>query len=155
MNWANVSWWFLYILLAVNLQKIFPGLDFLLPGFIIAVQERNIAQLSWVWLVFVLLQEGLGSLAFGGTIMWYLLAIVWFFVAYKLFEVESFLFIFLLGGLLAATHLAVFYMIASLQNIPVNSTKIMEESVYQALMTPFVWWAAQWTRRFVPHENPT
>ena len=154
MNWYNVTWWFFYILIAIGLQQNFPGLDFLLPGFIIAVQERNVAQVGWVGLFFILLQEGLGSLAFGGTIMWYLLAIVWFFIAYNLFEVESFLFIFLLSGILATMHLAVFYMIASLQNIPVNNTKIMEESVYQALMTPFVWWAAQWTRKFVPHEDP-
>ena len=41
MNWANIGWWVAYACIAIVLQSRAPGLDFLLPGFILAIQERN------------------------------------------------------------------------------------------------------------------
>lgn len=153
MNWGNVGWWIGYACIAIILQSRFPGLDFLLPGFILAIQERKPVQLAWVAAFFLLLQEGMGSMAFGGTLLWYALAVAFFFLGYSLFEVESFLFIFLLSGCLGLTHYAVFSIMAGLQDIPVNSRTLTDESVFQALMTPFLWRLAHFSRRFLNHED--
>ena len=78
MNWANIGWWVAYACIAIVLQSRAPGLDFLLPGFILAIQERNGAQFLWVAVFFLLLQEGMGNMAFGGTLLWYALAVFLF-----------------------------------------------------------------------------
>lgn len=153
MNWANIGWWLAYACIAIVLQSRVPGLDFLLPGFILAIQERNGVQFAWVAVFFLLLQEGMGSMAFGGTLLWYGLAVLLFYLGYSLFEVESFLFIFLLSGCLGATHYVVFSIMAGLQDIPVHPQRLMDESVFQALLTPFLWRLAHFSRRFLRHED--
>ena len=153
MNWINIGWWLVYICLAVIFQALFPGLDFMLPGFILAIQEREPVQLGWVALVFILLQEGMGNMGFGGSLLWYSLAVVFFFLGYSLFEVESFLFIFLLSGCLAFLHFVVFSLMASLQDTPFSGNALMEEAVVQALITPFIWLGLRFTRKLVRHAD--
>ena len=41
MNWRNLLWWALYTCIGISLQAVLPGLDFLLPGLILAIQERK------------------------------------------------------------------------------------------------------------------
>ena len=153
MNWGNRIWWFMYICLGIFLQAGFSGLDFLLPGLIVAIQERKPVQLIWVLLIFTVLQEGMGSMAFGSTLIWYVSTSALFYLGYSLFEVENFLFIFLLSGCLAATHIGIMHGMAILQNLPLNFNRLIEESVFQALVTPFVWRIAQTSRRLVNHAH--
>lgn len=155
MNWANLYWWIAFTFIGVTLQAVFPGLDFLLPGFILAIQEKNPPQFGWVALCFLLLQEGMGNMAFGGTLLWYSLAVALFFVGHSLFEVESFLFIFLLSGCLGVTHYLVIMIMAGLADMPADSQALMDESVFQALLTPFFWRLAFYTRgfSFLHHED--
>ncbi len=154
MNWLNILWWAVYIGVAIVLQASVPGIDFLLPGFILAIQERNPFQFLWLAGIFILLQEGMGSMAFGGVLLWYSLTVLLFFIGQNLFEGESFLFIFLLSGCLGVAHYAVFSTMAGLQDMPVDANLLMEESVFQALLTPFVWRFARFVRRVPRHENP-
>ena len=95
------------VMLMVFISAIMTAILFLLslagiadqqPGFILAIQERNGAQFLWVAVFFLLLQEGMGNMAFGGTLLWYALAVFLFRLGHNLFEAESFLFIFLLSG---------------------------------------------------------
>lgn len=153
MTWRNVCWWIVFTFFAILLQARFPGLDFLLPGFILAIQERNPVQFGWVALFYLLLQEGMGNMAFGGTLLWYSMAVAFFFVGYRLFEVESFLFIFLLSGCLGVTHYAVSLLMAGLQDVPVRPQELMDDSVFQALLTPCLWRLAYFTRGILPHED--
>ena len=153
MSWANVLWWLIFICLGVFLQAGFSGLDFLLPGLIIAIQERRAVQLIWVLLIFTVLQEGMGSMAFGSTLLWYMSTMILFYLGYSLFEVENFLFIFLLSGCLAAVHIGIMHLMAELQNLPLNNNRLIEESVYQALVTPFIWRIAQMSRRLLNHAH--
>jgi len=143
----------MYICLGIFLQAGFSGLDFLLPGLIVAIQERKPVQLIWVLLIFTVLQEGMGSMAFGSTLIWYVSTSALFYLGYSLFEVENFLFIFLLSGCLAATHIGIMHGMAILQNLPLNFNRLIEESVFQALVTPFVWRIAQTSRRLVNHAH--
>lgn len=60
MNWRNLVWWGGYASIGISLQAVLPGLDFLLPGLILAIQERKKAQFLWVAALFLLIQEGTG-----------------------------------------------------------------------------------------------
>lgn len=147
--YVNILWWVVYAGIAIVLQASafpLPRLDYLLPAFILALQEQRPVQFVWVALCFVLIQEGLGSFGFGGAFLSYALAVALFFVGSWLFEVESFLFIFLLSACLGVTHYLVFSTMADLQNISINTQDLLDESVFQALITPFIWRLAYFTR---------
>jgi len=146
MNWPNLCWWLVFAVLAILLQALWPGLDFLLPGFIVAVQERNPVQLVWVWLFFMFLQEGMGNMAFGSTLLWYTLVVMLFLAGRSLFETENFLFVFLLCGCLGLVHYLVITVMAGLQDVPVDRQALMDESIFQALFTPFLWRLASLSR---------
>ena len=97
MSWASAGWWLCYAFVGIALQALMPGLDFLLPGFILALQERRISQVLAVGAFFVLVQEGMGSMAFGGTLLWYALAAIAFYVGCGLLQGTGFLFVTLFG----------------------------------------------------------
>ena len=152
MNWRNLLWWALYTCIGISLQAVLPGLDFLLPGLILAIQERKKNQFLWIAVLFLLIQEGSGSMMFGSTLVSYALAPALFYVGYSLFEVDSFPFIGLLSLCLGIVHYVTTALMSSLQDIPFHAPLVMDESVIQTLMTPFLWRFAQFTLRFC-HET--
>ena len=153
MSWRSALWWLFYVVAAVALQASLPGLDLLLPGFLIALQERRHAATLIVAASFILLQEGMGSMAFGGSLLWYGITALLFVIGCRLFQGTSLLFISLLSVLLAVTHYAVFGMLATLQDIPWQMSHLLEECLWQAVVTPPLWQAAFSLRRKVIHET--
>ncbi len=142
MSWANAGWWTLYAFAAISVQAVLPGLDFLLPGFIVALQERRPFQTVFIGAAFVLAQEGMGSMAFGGMLLWYAVTALLYFAACSLFQGGSFLFIFLLSCLLSGVHYVLFGTLATLQDIPWEPASLLDECFFQAVLTPCIWWVA-------------
>lgn len=153
MSWINAAWWICYASMGIALQALMPGLDFLLPGFILALQERNYAQVSAVGAFFVLLQEGMGSMSFGGTLLWYALAAIAFYVGSVLLQGTGFLFVTLFGILLCCAHYGIFVLLSTLQDIPWQPSLLFDECLFQALFTPVVWLAAAMLRKRAVHED--
>ena len=54
MMWANAGWWLAYAFAAISMQAALPGLDFLLPGFILALQERRLFQTLFIGTTFMM-----------------------------------------------------------------------------------------------------
>ncbi len=154
MNTRNIVWWGLFLSLGIMLQQALPGLDVLIVGLILALQERSSLQTAWLLVVLILIQEGVGSLDFGASVLWYGVVIVLFFLGRWLFETENFLFVFLLSSCIGAGHFAVMWIMCALQYIPVNIPALLDESVLQALFIPFAWKLAGYSRRrIVLHED--
>ena len=102
-----------------------------------ALQERRPFQLAVVLLALILVQEGVGTLDFG-TSVWYLLVITLFFIGRWMFETENWLFVLLLSGCIGLAHYGVIWLMTRLQFIPLDTTQLLDESILQALLTPFV-----------------
>lgn len=155
MNWANVLWWLGFFPLAIIVQLSLPGLDALVIGLIIVLQERRYKDLFWLFPALILLQEGMGSREFGGAIIWYMLTIIFFTIGRWLFEVENVLFICLLALCLGASHFAIVYFMAPLQNIALNIQDLTDESLIQALFVSIAWWLAYFSRKgiYTGEEN--
>ena len=66
----NIIWWLIFFVLCVIAQSILSGIDFLIIGVIIAMQERRVIQLFWVILAAIFVQEGVGSMPFGSALLW-------------------------------------------------------------------------------------
>lgn len=103
----NVLWWLGFCACAVALQTAVPGLDALVVGLVILLQERDYKNMLWLLPLFVLLQEGMGTRIFGGIIVWYAAVIALFKLGRWLFEVENFIFVFLLSACLGGAYYGV------------------------------------------------
>lgn len=146
-NLLALFWWGTYTIIAIWAQKLVPGVDFLVPGLVLSMQERPGWRTFVLVCFWVLLQEGMGNMAFGYAIMWYGLLALFYLLGQWLFEARSFLFMCLLGLGLGVLHPLLIYSLAILQGIswPVGPT--IWEGVAQALTFPAVWLVA---KRFLP-----
>ena len=153
MTRRNVLWWLMFLPLALALQLFLPGLDALVIGLILVLQERRYKDLLWVLPVLIILQEGMGSREFGGMILWYAAVIGFFMLGRWLFEVENFLFVFLLSTCLGAGHFALVYVLAPLQDLYINVQATLDESVIQALFIPIAWRLAYLSRHWVRRDD--
>ena len=131
----NILWWVAFFVFGLALQQALPGTDVLVAGLFLALQERRPFQLAVVLLALILVQEGVGTLDFGTSVLWYRLVITLFFIGRWMFETDNWLFVLF---------------------IPLDTTQLLDESILQALLTPFVWQCSMMARRWVvPNENNT
>lgn len=134
-----VLWWLCFLAVGVCIQALVPGLDVLAVGLIIVLQERDYRNLVWLLPLFVLVQEGMGTRPFGAVIVWYAATIVLFRLGRWLFQVENFVFVFLLSACLGAAYYGVTWLMAPLQNLTFNVEDTLDKSLVQALFMPFAW----------------
>lgn len=134
-----VCWWLCFLAVGVCIQALVPGLDVLAVGLIIVLQERDYRNLVWLLPLFVLVQEGMGTRPFGAVIVWYAATIVLFRLGRWLFQVENFVFVFLLSACLGAVYYGVTWLMAPLQNLTFNVEDTLDKSLVQALFMPFAW----------------
>lgn len=152
MKTRNLFWWGVFFICTIWMQALIPGVDLLVVGFIIALQERRYSQLFWVLLFCVLVQEGTGTLDFGASLIWYAMVAVFFFLGCWLFESANILFVFLLSACMGGAHYVLMRSMYALQYIPVDETRLLDESSLQGLLVPFVWMLASKIRGWmVPH----
>ena len=148
MTSRNVVWWVLFLTVGIWLQMVLPGVDMLLPGLILAIQERRPMQLIGVFLVTVLIQEGLGTLAFGACVLWYLSVTLLVIIGHWLFSTRSLFFVILLGLAAGVTRYAVTQLMVSLQNATLDNAVLLEECGMQAVVIPVFWKLAELSRRW-------
>lgn len=136
---GNTLWWVLFFMIGIWLQRFLPGIDVLVSGLLVALGERRPIQLAVVLGTLIVLQEGMGTLDFGASVLWYGIVVCLFYGGHWLFETENFLFMFMLGGCLGAAHYGVLWTMSRLQFIPVTPADLLDEGILQALFTPFAW----------------
>ncbi len=124
------------------MQQHVAGIDFLAPGFLIALAMRQKTEAAWLFLIFVLIQEGTGSLTFGTAMLWYGGQTLLFALSSHLFVLNNVLFISLMSLGLGVYRALLLLLMSALQDIPMNYNQIIFESIIQALVIPLVWWLA-------------
>lgn len=138
-RFKEIYWWLAFIILAIYLQALSPGLDVLAVGLIILLQEKNYRSMLWLLPLFCLIQEGTGTSPFGISIIWYGAIIFLFIAGQWLFEARNFIFVFLLSACLGVTYFVVAWLAAILLNTPFNMAATLDQSLIQALFMPLAW----------------
>lgn len=82
-------WWTGYLVIAVWAQELSGGLDFLSPGLLICLQSRHWWSAVWLAVLWVLMQEGVGNLVFGVSILFYAGMFLFFLVSRWILELEN------------------------------------------------------------------
>lgn len=138
-RWQNAVWWLCFIALAICVQALAPGVDVLLVGLVILLQEEDWWGLLWLLPLFVLLQEGMGTRPFGSIIVWYAASVALFKLGKWFFDARNFMFIFMLSACLGAVCFLLEWLMAPLQNLPFNIEDALDKSIVQAIFMPFAW----------------
>lgn len=147
MNAQHIVWWCAFFMLALYIQWLVPGLDVMVIGLILILQERSYRNIFWLLPLIVALQEGMGSREFGGMLLWYAMVIGLFMTGRWLFEVENLFFVFLLSAGMGGAYFAIIYILAPLQNLHVDTEAVLRASLIQALFVPCAWWLAHISRK--------
>ncbi len=134
-------YWVLYILTGIITQHFFPGIDALLPGFLIALQSGNKVAVGWLFIVFVLIQEGCGNLYFGTSILWYGGHILLYQICSRLVVPTGFGGVLLFAALSGLYGICVMAFMLAIENIHVTFSVIMWECLLQTLFIPLLWLA--------------
>lgn len=139
-------WWATYIAGALIVQQNIPGVDALVPGFLLSLQERKTKQTFWLFCIFVLIQEGSGSLTFGSAVLWYGGQIYLFHLSQRFFVAENIVFVFMLSASLGAYRLFLTWLMCAVENLPFDYALFVRESLLQAAVIPVIWGMAYFTR---------
>ncbi|MDL2209777.1 hypothetical protein LJC26_03110 [Desulfovibrio sp. OttesenSCG-928-O18] len=150
---VNAAWWAVYFAVGLGLQLHFPGVDALIPGIMLSCQEQRGRQTIWLCCIAILVQEGTGSLAFGSSLLWYGSLLLIFFIGRLFFVTGSLFFVVLIALVLGMTHSALLYVTSSLQGFQVDTYRLAEQAMAQALLIPPLYAVASlFRKRFLNYE---
>lgn len=153
MRPASITFWIVFTLSGLWLESVIPGVDFLAPGFILAMQEEKWPVSVWLGLAWLFIQEGTGSLAFGTGLLWYGLLGGLYFLGHWLFEARNFLFMFILGLCLGTMHFLLINVMSVLQDWIVPAQRLVMESILQSLIFPVEWGLIYLIHQHLPENS--
>jgi len=125
-------WWAGYLVLALWGQEISGGFDFLTPGLLVCLQTGRWWTVVWMTVLWVLVQEGIGNLAFGVAVLFYAGMFAFFLLTKWLLEPENPLFILF------------FSLVLSVWAWVVLSGAISFQEIGARMHSPWPWVAKQW-----------
>lgn len=132
-------WWALFIVAALWAQRLVPGVDFLAAGLAVSLQNESRARSVFLAVIFVLIQEGVGSQPFGAALLWYWILALLYSLGGWLFQARSLPFMALLGLALGLTHFLLTFAMATLAVKGVPFDRVLNESLLQAVAFPVEW----------------
>lgn len=153
MSGQRTTFWVLFTLGGLWLQSFMPGVDFLAPGLILSLQEDRVRASVILGLLWLMIQEGTGSLAFGTVVLWYGVLAALFFFGHWLFEAKNFLFMIILGGCLGVLHFGLMNVMTQLQDWQVLPGRVFLESLVQAVVFPVEWGLIYIIYNHLPHNG--
>jgi uncharacterized membrane protein len=142
----RVLWWATYITGALIVQQSLPGVDALMPGFLLSLQEKRLQQSAVLCVLFLFIQEGSGSLHFGTGLLWYGGQVVFFLLSRRFFVDDNFLFVFLLSIAFGLYHGLLTGFMCLVQKVPVDLLSLAQKSLLQAAIIPLIWGIAYFVR---------
>lgn len=147
--------WVLFAVVSIWVQFLVPGLDALAPGIIVSLQREHWSRTFWLVLAFLLVQEGIGSMAFGGAVLFYALLMAGFMLGCSLFEAFNILFMLLLGIWYGLVRMLGQHILAGLQDISLPARPFLDEFAAQSLYFFAAWFIVHrlYVRKVVRHAR--
>mgnify|MGYP000058218049 CR=1 FL=1 len=135
----EVLWWILYTLCGIWIQGAIPGVDCFGPGLLLCLQTGRFKSLFWLAPIWVLLQEGAGSLPFGSALL-YDAGLVYFFLLIRPYiNLTSPMYILSISLFAGLWHFGVVHLVTSLQGIHILSQQILFQSIRLTAVFPVIW----------------
>ena len=135
----EILWWSLYTLFAVWIQSLVSGADCFGPALVLCVQARRHGCLACLAPIWILFQEGAGSLPFGSVLLYYMGLIYFVFLVRAYISITSPMYILLLSLFAGLWHTAAIHVVVSLQNVQLAWNQILVQSACTAAVFPVLW----------------
>ena len=65
-----VFWWGFFTAVCIWMQNILPGIDCFGPALLVLLHLKRYKEAAWLTPVWIVINEGAGTLAFGVSILW-------------------------------------------------------------------------------------
>ncbi len=148
-KFANICFWLAMTYVGLIVQMFIPRIDALVPEIIYLLQEKSYKTLIWLMPIIILLQEGLGTRPFGGSIVWYTIIYLIYRLGERFFTSDTFVFVFFLSAACGSAYYGFNVLLAPLQDLEVDSQLLMDLSFLQAIYVPFALYICKYLRREV------
>lgn len=135
----SIVWWSLFTFIGVWAQVAVPGVDFFVPGLLLCIQMEKKYHVFWMILLWSLIQDGVGGLPFGYSLLWYLSILALYRGCFMFFDVRSLMFAVLCGVLLGILHPALTALMAMLADMDWAPERYLFEGALQAFIFPLEW----------------
>ncbi|MCF8038017.1 MAG: hypothetical protein K9K79_01755 [Desulfohalobiaceae bacterium] len=131
--------WLLYTVLCVWAHSFFPGLDCFAPALIVCLHLRRYRTAFWLGSIWLVINEGTGSLAFGSSIVWYCGLILFFFLIQLFLSSRHIYFVLTLALFAGGWQLFLYSSMVRLQELQVAQETILSGSLMTMLFFPVGW----------------
>lgn len=135
----TVLWWTAFTFVAIWAQKVLPGVDFMAPGLLLCIQLDKRKHIFWLILIWSLIQDGVGGLPFGYSVIWYSSILILYRCGAMFFDVQSMMFTLLCGCVLGFLHPVLTGMMSMLADMVWVTDRYILEGILQALIFPAEW----------------
>ena len=132
-------WWTFYTVLAIWIQSLVSGADCFGPALVLCIQARRYGWLALLAPVWILFQEGAGSLPFGSVLLHYVGLIYFVFLVRAYISITSPLYILILSLFSGMWQVGVIRFVASLQGIQIVWQQILLQGACTAAVFPVLW----------------
>lgn len=139
MRMSKPVWWLLYTVIGIWLQHFLPGADLFVPGLLVCLQEEGPVPAFWLSCLWLLIQEGAGSLHFGVGFLWYAGLWVMFYGGKMVLESRSGVFIALYAVFSGSYHFFLLQIFSRLQGLDIPLGLQLQDSLRQIFILPFFW----------------
>jgi len=133
-----IIWWLLYTIFGIWLQRFIPGLDCFAPALAGCFYLGLTTTTFWLALIWILVQEGIGSLAFGSTLLFYTGITIFFFWSKIIFAKNSPLFFIGASVFTAGFYFLVMNIMTNLQELNVPMHILLQNSILILIFFPIL-----------------
>ncbi|WP_291321116.1 hypothetical protein [Desulfonatronospira sp.] len=135
----HIAFWAAFTILGIWGQYFMPGMDFFSPGLVVLVQSGYYSTALWMGLLWMLLLEGSGNLAFGTVILYYSGLLAAYFSASAFFEAKNLLFMAILYLFLSVLKKVLIQVMAGMQGLGQSVDFALEPVLVQFVLYFLLW----------------
>ncbi len=149
----SIIFWSAFTIIGIWGQFLMPGVDFLTTGLVVLLQLGYLSSAFWFGLLWMLIQEGTGTLAFGAVMLYYAGLVLAFYFGAAFFEVRNLLFSAVFFMVLAAIKIGLIGIMISLQGVAPAEQASFEAFFFQ-FGVYFGLWLTTYSlcKNFLKHE---
>ncbi len=136
---ANTAWWIVFLAAGIILQATFPGLDALILGLPLLLEERDYRRLVCFVPAVILLQDGMGTQAFGSAMLSIALCSLFYWLARGIASASRIGFYLFLSLCMGGIRIFLDWLFATLEDTAFVPEQLFHEGAAEAVYL-FIGW---------------
>lgn len=132
-------WWVFFTVLCIWVHDFVPGLDCFGPAILVLMHLKRYREALWLTPIWMIINEGAGTLAFGLSVLWTGGLILIFLLLCGYLTSSNFIFLLALSILAGLWHFAAIALMAALQEITVLPDQLLIMGLQTTIAFPLLW----------------